>query len=693
MLDPNAARLAGIDCLREAIMTVPIPGAPPRLSKDGAAVGLAFLDIALRQNHIRRLTERLTLIEHRTARCTTEVDVSLGMLDQSQREAGLLYQHIRSRGAYDSPTARGQDEGGGPGATGSVMWVPISLARRGHAPVHVVDGDGTKLPRLTQYETSRLLASAMYRLFRLILLSHPDVGERGNPLHDFLFRIDKPRWLVQAALFTLLTERNKPAATSRISKRRTRGTVDGLDTRYRRSALDIFDYYESSLQEYVGLLDLAVNDYLLVVALDAGEDEYLLAFDSPLHVRYQSPRTMLQPFRTASGAYWVQYQTRLPANLRAYHLVAETESTLEIDTMCLSSDADRPIVKGLSGDLVTLAERVRAEKNAPTGRPGEKKVELELQSGLRRLSELLRRRRWEASKAGITLAASELPATENLVHAATSGEAKPSGGGADNSLFHHDLVTPERLARAAEEIRGQELQHDLTVETEPASQRAHVYWRRDPSRVDARHTILLSADMFIRDNSGSSAASIIKFVLSVAGISYLIGCLRFGDPFPFVGSGAMRGATEADAVIAVLLLAPGFLYTRLDLPERQSIAGQLRKLPRLLAQLSIAAAAVLAATFAATENTSLIRTALALAVAVPVLSVLLMLGMSRVVKRDMHPITSNLPAWARTGALKAPDVSWQSRFAGWWWRRRGTVADAAFSTTNVQSANSREAGS
>lgn len=692
MLDPNAARLDGIECLREAIMTVPIPGAPPRLSKDGAAVGLAFLDIALRQNHIRRLTERLTLIEHRTARCTTEVDVSLGMLDHSQREAGLLYQHVRTRGAYDPPTAPGQDDGVGAGAAGNVMWVPISLARRGHTPVHVVDGDGTKLPRLTQYETSRLLASAMYRLFRLILLSHPDVGERGNSLHDFLFRIDKPRWLVQAALFTLLTERNKPAATTS-NNRRTPDTVDGLDTRYRRKALDIFDHYTSSLQEYVGLLDLAVNDYLLVVALDAGQDEHLLAFDSPLHVRYQSPRTMLQPFRTASGAYWVQYRTRLPANLRAYHLVAETEPGLEIDTMCLSSDADRPIVKGLSGDLATLSERVREERNAPTGRPGEKKVELELQSGLRRLSELLRRRRWEASKAGIRLAGSELRAAQDLVHAATSGEAKPSRGGADNSLYHHDLVTPERLERAAEEIRKQELHHDLSVETEPASQRAHVYWRRDPSRVDSRHTILISADMFIRDNSGSSATSIIKFVLSVAGISYLIGCLRFGSPFPFFGSGGMRGPTEADAIIAVLLLAPGFLYTRLDLPERQSIAGQLRKLPRLLAQVSIGTAAVLAATFAATENASLIRTALALAVAVPIMSVFLMLVMSRVVKRDMHPITSNLPAWARTGALKAPDVGWQSRFAGWWWRRRGAVADAAFSTTNVQSANPRESAS
>ena len=55
----------GMESLKEAILTVPIPGAPPRLSTDGAAVGLAFLDTVIRQNHVRRLTERLTLVEHR----------------------------------------------------------------------------------------------------------------------------------------------------------------------------------------------------------------------------------------------------------------------------------------------------------------------------------------------------------------------------------------------------------------------------------------------------------------------------------------------------------------------------------------------------------------------------------------------------------------------------------------------------
>src|SRR5690348_16312885 len=88
--------LNGFALLKEAIRSVPIPGAPPALSREGAAVGLAFLDMALRQNHVRWLTERLALIEHRSATRTTEVDIRLSLLDVGQREASRLFQRVTS---------------------------------------------------------------------------------------------------------------------------------------------------------------------------------------------------------------------------------------------------------------------------------------------------------------------------------------------------------------------------------------------------------------------------------------------------------------------------------------------------------------------------------------------------------------------------------------------------------------------
>jgi hypothetical protein len=676
----------GISCLQEAIRSVPIPGAPPRLSQDGAAVGLAFLDVALRQNHIRRLTERLTLIEHRAARCTTEVDLSVALLDESQREAGLLYQRLRNR---SDPKVRLADERPGdvaPIDTG-LIWVPVSrVSRRSHSPIDVIS-DGHKLPRLTQYETSRLMASALYRLLRAILGTHPDARERGD-LSDFLFRVDESRWLVQAALVALLTERSRPD-TPWDSPVATVGTVKGHGARYRSFALDVLAKYDKTLREYVTLLDVAVNDYLLVVGLDSAQDEHLLAFDTPLHVKdAPKDRWFRRPFRLAGGAYWIDYSTELPAGLRAYHLVAETEPGLQIETMHLASDADDSIVGALSADLRTLAARVEAERTSPTQDSGLKLLEMELQAALRQLSELLRRRRWEASQAGLNLSQSRLPAAMRLAWAASSGEATMTEQGTPrNSLFHHPLVTAANLAAAADEIEREDVRLDLNLENDPANERAHVYWRRDPSRVLSGRTIRISSSLFIRDSSGSRPSSIIAYVAAVIAISYVLGCLLFASAFPYTARGGLTNAGNADAIIAVLLLVPGFLYTRLDLPVRHSIAGQLKVLPRFVGYVTILCTAVLAATIAANASPALVRGALALCAVVPAVALLLMVGMSRAVRTKPFRVAPRLPRWTQTA--RAPQTGLLSRLAGalrrLLLRALNAAPDAVFHTSGARS--------
>ncbi|WP_240686933.1 hypothetical protein [Amycolatopsis suaedae] len=117
-----------MDSLRHAVETVPIPGAPPRLSGNGAAVGLALLDTSLRLNHVRRLTERLTVLEHGTARRTTDVDVSLKLLDEGQREATAELQTLIGREHGERAPTR----------DGNTLWVPLArLPRRGVSPVDV----------------------------------------------------------------------------------------------------------------------------------------------------------------------------------------------------------------------------------------------------------------------------------------------------------------------------------------------------------------------------------------------------------------------------------------------------------------------------------------------------------------------------------------------------------------------------
>jgi hypothetical protein len=180
-----------MDSLRHAIATIPIPGAPPRLSHQGAAVGLALLDTSLRLNHVRRLTERLTVVEHGSARRTTEVDVGLKLLDEGQRQAAAGLEDLLGKEHGARPAS--------PGARRS-LWVPLArLPRRDVSPVDVYDSAGRKLPRLTQHEASRLIASGLYLLLRGILASDEHAQSAKQELNTFLFQVHEPRWLVQQA--------------------------------------------------------------------------------------------------------------------------------------------------------------------------------------------------------------------------------------------------------------------------------------------------------------------------------------------------------------------------------------------------------------------------------------------------------------------------------------------------------------
>jgi hypothetical protein len=282
----------GIDSLRHAIETIPIPGAPPRLSRQGAAVGLALLDTSLRLNHVRRLTERLTVVEHGTARRSTEVDVSLKLLDEGQRQATAQLQDLIGQEHGERAASRPERQ--------RSLWVPLArLPRRDVSPIDVFDSAGQKLPRLTQHEASRLVAAGLYRLLRGILASDENAQTAKHELNTFLFQVHEPRWLIQQALLTLLTERNHPEAEFTLAP--TGGTVPGYGRQCRELALDILDGSSDLLVEYAYLLNVAVRDYMLVVALDDSVEEHRLSYETPLNVDARQPVAKEQWRRLASS--------------------------------------------------------------------------------------------------------------------------------------------------------------------------------------------------------------------------------------------------------------------------------------------------------------------------------------------------------------------------------------------------------
>src|SRR4051794_24020030 len=116
----------GLDSLKAAILAVPVPGAPLSFPQEGAAVGLAFLEASLRQNHIRRLTERISLKDHGVGERRTELDVSLGMLDPIHRSASDEYQRLRSKNSNEDHRDVREE---------SHLWVPVArLPRRTSSP-------------------------------------------------------------------------------------------------------------------------------------------------------------------------------------------------------------------------------------------------------------------------------------------------------------------------------------------------------------------------------------------------------------------------------------------------------------------------------------------------------------------------------------------------------------------------------
>jgi hypothetical protein len=367
----------GMDSLRHAIRTVPIPGAPPRLSHSGAAIGLALLDTSLRLNHVRRLTERLTVVEHGTARRATEVDVSLKLLDDGQREAATNLREL---------IGKEHGERFNPGAGKLTLWVPVArLPRHSVSAVDVYDGTGEKLPRLSQHEISRLLASGFYLLLRGILSSNEHAHSPKKNLSRFLFSVHEPRWLVQRALITLLTERNHPDEAFALPN--AEGTVPGYGNQCRELALRIFEDYRHLLVEYAQLLDIAVHDYLLVVGLDETVEEHRVSYEAPLYVNSGSPERWLaerwRRLRSSGSGYFVSYETSIPATLTSYHLVTRTAPEADLARMYLSTDADHHLTASIVADLGAVAEHKESTRRQFTG-PGEGKIlEMQAQTVLR----------------------------------------------------------------------------------------------------------------------------------------------------------------------------------------------------------------------------------------------------------------------------------------------------------------------
>jgi hypothetical protein len=113
---------------------------------------------------------------------------------------------------------------------------------------------------------------------------------------------------------------------------------------------------------------------------------------------------------------------------------------------------------------------------------------------------------------------------------------------------------------------------------------------------------------------------------------------------------------QADAVVAVLLLVPGLLVARLDLPSTHSVLGQLRQFQRSIAFVSVGVTTGLAIA-AGTVHTDLGITR-AFQIGIGVLGLILLCCLFEIVARQARrrsavPRSARLPKWLHATEKRA----------------------------------------
>jgi hypothetical protein len=581
----TAVERRGLNELIDAVWTARVPTSPPPSNRDDEARGLALLDLSLRLDHISRITENLRLIDRGHLRRTVSLDVDLSTLTTKQ-QLTLSSSH---------------DQDGQP----QTVWVPVSPhSRRDLSPVVVRDSSGKVIPRQTTQETARLLTAGLSRLFRMLL-------EVDNDAALDLLRKGQPRgrWLVQAALATLVDAgtathlrlvRDASGDTLRRPLSR-RAAKDGAVTNRDYDSYTIRHRAETALRGLRGhtataferLVEIASREFLLVVSLPLDRPQSYLTYDAPLipGIRQPSPRrNFVNSWLPVNREFTVQYTTSIPRTVRSYHVTFEVPEEIHVRRFLLSTDVDEPFVQSLVDDIEAVAMRYQsmAQQNPP------KLLELELQSIGSRLAELGHRRMLNVVQYRKYLAdcfeifGQRPPDTEQpvldeaeAVRRLVDGEETVSSMAAFAGHYHADRfrqlasgpLTTHPLRRVANHLRNARLGHDVTVDNDPREHGAHAHWRTAaPPTPRSNEPIRATAYLALADEPPALIESVFRMVLGLLVVVLGLGVLN--------GIDQELDLSRADAIVAVLLLVPGILLTRLDIPNTNTVLGQLRVFQR-----------------------------------------------------------------------------------------------------------------
>jgi hypothetical protein len=563
-------------------------------------VGIGLLNAALNLNHLTRVTEHLRIIDRRHLERSVTIHVSLDRLTPDQYSAAVKYGHLRDRTAGQRADERSLMSSG---ETAPLVWVPITrLDRSVVAPISLRDNEDREIARATQPDLLPLINAAMYVLLRLELETGPGIQD-GSParpessLDDLLNNTNQARWLIEQAVASMLFDRsNCPVEALQMPE----------PSPPRQLALDVLREH-LNVDKYHAFFDLlwhASNEYLVVAGLNPLKQEHHITYRAPTLPATKESATEVRWRRYLRGVcpgreFTVLYKSSLPRNLNSYHVSLEAESGVRVREAILTTNHDGPRLTELCQDLKTLADAVDQPST-----PADPYLDYEISDARFRLTKLCADRAKDAHV--YRRYAERRHLQDQTSESRAAWELRSVHQQASKSATAEQLCQSEQdrkdLAIGLRDLSNRavtlQLGRDLVVDDDPRDNGAHMYWRRsapiDGSRPASRTTATMQA--VLADDPPSLSGSVVMWLGLLLLLFMLVGFLVYRNLLwfsPWTSDVRVQGDIEVEALIAVLLIVPGVILSRLGLPASHSVAGQLNYLDRLLAELAVAAAGML----------------------------------------------------------------------------------------------------
>lgn len=647
------------------------PTAPPPTGMAQRRAGLSLLDAGLGLDHVLRVTEALTLENQNFLSRETTIDVDTEVI-RLQQHAGLGHNEAVQLGPH--------------------VWIPIARhPREDLAPIFVRNQTGDAVLRMSYRQSVDLVCAGVLEIFDRIYTS-----EVARSLPESLpRRIDdrgrRAKWLIQRALVELLIRGGASGFVefSKIGDRclsnvQEEDLYDWADSTARQgsrsilydveeirsSAISLFDsLFRSDHDPFVELLEIVSRDYFIVVSspIDVGYVSYTFSAP-PLRAsapegahRRSGPIRRLKRGLSLGQEFHVSYSGAISNSIRSYHLTLSVDPDIRIRDCVMITDEDAAESAYLSDSLSALSEWL-PPSSAFVGRHGlppstaqEKLTEHELQSLMARLRILLRSK---------TSQSSDRDAMPSAIGTATEGGVTDHeketerllailrlslDGKLPNLRTVPQVASTEGANETARLVRDLELGKSVTFDNDPREHVAHLAWNRPggSGSSSTRGAVSVDVTATMVDDLPSLSDSVRLLLAGLVALTFVCGSAILGGLlWVFQPSLSAAKSSNADAIVAVLLLVPGLLIARIQFPDVQSVAGYLRTFPRRIAFLAVGTTTSLAAVIAASKQFP----TLILQVAEWVLIILLVLShldIQRRRERRSRPefLPHGIPAW------------------------------------------------